>query len=220
MRAIQPEIREILGGKSNRTEISEMFDNLGTPFELEIFEFLYSSSAFYSTKNSSLHFPKFPVAKRTVFSTVSGKQDNLGSYTQIFANFLPGSFVPLDFHPGISAIFGWRVRFSEIQEFPDFLKLFPGNFRTICLRVENFGNFGLMESAQSLTWHITYGRNDISIEHKASDRRLSYCLLVLPFKERNKFFNPKSSILCKISAFGLFVKHLYNFAKFSLNIPL
>ena len=31
------------------------------------------------------------------------------------------------------------VRFSEIQQFPDFLELFPGNFCAICLRFENFG---------------------------------------------------------------------------------
>jgi len=42
------------------------------------------------------------------------------------------------------------VRFSEIQQFPDFPKLFPGNFRTICLRFENFGNFGRMVSALCL----------------------------------------------------------------------
>jgi len=43
------------------------------------------------------------------------------------------------------------VRYSEIQQFLDFLELFPGNFPTICLRFKNFGNFGLMESAQRLT---------------------------------------------------------------------
>ena len=39
------------------------------------------------------------------------------------------------------------VHFSEIQQFPDFLELFPGNFRTICLRFETFGIFGRMVSA-------------------------------------------------------------------------
>ena len=38
------------------------------------------------------------------------------------------------------------VRFSEIQQFPNFLDLFPGNLRTICPRFENFGNFGRMKS--------------------------------------------------------------------------
>ena len=36
---------------------------------------------------------------------------------------------------------------SEMQTFPDFLELFPGNFRTICLRLENFGNVSRMVSA-------------------------------------------------------------------------
>jgi len=39
------------------------------------------------------------------------------------------------------------VRFSEIQQIPDFLQLFPGNVRTIQSRFENFGIFGRMESA-------------------------------------------------------------------------
>ena len=39
------------------------------------------------------------------------------------------------------------VRFSEIQRLPDFLQPFSENFRTICPRFENFGNFGWMESA-------------------------------------------------------------------------
>ena len=39
------------------------------------------------------------------------------------------------------------VRLSEIQRFPDFLELFPGNFRTICPRFENFEMFGRMVSA-------------------------------------------------------------------------
>ena len=39
------------------------------------------------------------------------------------------------------------VCFSEIQQFPDFLELFPGNFRTICARFENFGTFGQVVSA-------------------------------------------------------------------------
>ena len=40
------------------------------------------------------------------------------------------------------------VSFSEIQQFPDFLELFPGNFRTICPRFERSEIFGRMESAQ------------------------------------------------------------------------
>ena len=40
------------------------------------------------------------------------------------------------------------VRFSEIQQFPNVLDLFPGDLRTICPRFENLGNFGRMVSAQ------------------------------------------------------------------------
>ena len=45
------------------------------------------------------------------------------------------------------------VRFLEFQQFPDFLELFPGNFRTICSRFENFEIFGRMVSA--LGFHVT-----------------------------------------------------------------
>ena len=40
------------------------------------------------------------------------------------------------------------VRFSEIQQFPDFLEIFLGNFRTICPRLENFEIFGRIVSTQ------------------------------------------------------------------------
>ena len=43
------------------------------------------------------------------------------------------------------------VRFSEIQQFPYFLKVFPGNFRTSCPRFENFEIFGGMASAHVST---------------------------------------------------------------------
>ena len=43
------------------------------------------------------------------------------------------------------------VRFSEIQQFPYFLELFPGNFRTICPHFENSEVFGRMVSAHVYT---------------------------------------------------------------------
>ena len=43
------------------------------------------------------------------------------------------------------------VRFSEIQQFPYFLELFPGNFGTICPRFEIFEIFGRMVSAHVYT---------------------------------------------------------------------
>ena len=59
-----------------------------------------------------------------------------GQPRKVYPNFL-----------GISRTFGWMFCFSEIQQFPDFLELFPGNFCTICLRFKNFGIFGRMVSA-------------------------------------------------------------------------
>ena len=47
------------------------------------------------------------------------------------------------------------VRFSEIQQFPDFLELFLGNFRTICPRFENFGIFGRMASVLKFKFQPT-----------------------------------------------------------------
>ena len=81
---------------------------------------------------------------------ISEKEDNLVRYTQIFENFFLEISVPVDFHLGIFGIFGWMVRFSEIQQFPDFLEPIPGNFRTICPHFENFGIFGRMESALNM----------------------------------------------------------------------
>ena len=81
----------------------------------------------------------------------SGKEDNLLKYTQTFEKFFLEISVPFDFHPGISGIFGWMVCFSEIQQFPYFLELFPGNFRTICPCFENFEIFGRMVSAYVYT---------------------------------------------------------------------
>ena len=73
-------------------------------------------------------------------------ENNLVRYTQIFDFFLLEISVPFDFHHGISGIFGWMVRFSEIQQFPDFLELFPGNFRAICPHFENFKILGRIVS--------------------------------------------------------------------------
>jgi len=55
--------------------------------------------------------------------------------------------VSFDFHPGIS---GLMVSFSEIQQFPDFLELFPEKFRIIFPRFENFEILGRMVSAPSV----------------------------------------------------------------------
>lgn len=66
--------------------------------------------------------------------------------------FLPGCLT------GISGIFGWRVRISEIQLLSDFPETFLGNFHTICLSFESVGIFGWMEgmtvSIVILLWFI------------------------------------------------------------------
>jgi len=46
------------------------------------------------------------VTNGTAFSRISGKEENLARYTEIFGNFLSGIFFPLDFPPGISGISG------------------------------------------------------------------------------------------------------------------
>ena len=53
-------------------------------------------------------------------------------YTQIFEKIFPQVFFPFHFAPGIARIFGWKVRISEIQQFPELQETFRGNFCTIC----------------------------------------------------------------------------------------
>ena len=53
-----------------------------------------------------------------------------------------GISVSFDFPSENSGIFGWMFRFSEIQQFPDFLETFPGKFYTICLCFET-GSCGM-----------------------------------------------------------------------------
>ena len=64
-----------------------------------------------------------------------------------FQKFFPGVCFPFNFASGISGIFGWMVRISEIQQFPEFLKTFRGHFCTICRCFQIFESFGWMESA-------------------------------------------------------------------------
>ena len=71
-------------------------------------------------------------------------------YTQIFEKNSPEVFFTFYFAPGISKIFGWTVRISEIQQFPKFLETFPGNICTICLFFQILESFGWMESAQNI----------------------------------------------------------------------
>ena len=72
-------------------------------------------------------------------------------YTQIFENVFPEVLFPFNYAPGKSRIFGWMVRISAIQQFPEFLETFPGNFCIICHRFKIFESFGWMESAHNYT---------------------------------------------------------------------
>ena len=76
------------------------------------------------------------------FTRISGKEDNLTKYTQIFGNSSLVISVPFNYPSKISRIFGLIVPFMEIQQFPAFLPTFPGSFATICPRFKIFRNFG------------------------------------------------------------------------------
>ena len=64
---------------------------------------------------------------------------------EVYTNFrkkIRESFLPFYFASGIFKIFGSMVRISEIQQFPEFLETFPGNFCTICRCFQIFESFG------------------------------------------------------------------------------
>lgn len=59
--------------------------------------------------------PKVPLAKETAFSRIPGREDSLFVvYIEILRKFLSGNSFPFDSPPGI---FGYIIRFSEIQQF-------------------------------------------------------------------------------------------------------
>ena len=70
-------------------------------------------------------------------STNSGKEDNLGSYTQIFENLSKGTLFHLIFIP---KIFGLMVRIS------DFPETFQGDLRTTYYHFKRSEIFGSTES--------------------------------------------------------------------------
>ena len=87
--------------------------------------------AFHSSKTSALNVPQLPVANGTAFSKISKQGVNFARYSQIFEKFFSRSFlaIPLGIlTPGIFRIFGWIVRISGIQQFPEFMETFPGKF--------------------------------------------------------------------------------------------
>ena len=94
-------------------------------------------------------------------------------YTQILEFFFMEISFPFDFHPEISGIF------SEIQQFPDFLELFPGNFRTNCHRFENFEIFGRMESAHCVCCRRTCGNFIFLDTLRYKNIRIGVCEITL-----------------------------------------
>ena len=70
------------------------------------------------------NFQQLPVAKETAFPKISKKENNLARYTQIFEKIFTEVFVPFNFAPGISRIFDWMVRISQIKQFPECLETF------------------------------------------------------------------------------------------------
>ena len=75
---------------------------------------------------------QLPLANGTTFSKISKTEINLESYSQIFERIFPEVFFPFHFAPGIARIVGWKVRVSEIQQFPECQETFRGNFCTTC----------------------------------------------------------------------------------------
>ena len=81
-------------------------------------------------RNSGLNFRNFPVTKGGVASRISGKEENLASYTQILRICLA-----FDFPPGISRIFVWLVRFLEIEfqiQAISVILYFPVPYNALC----------------------------------------------------------------------------------------
>ena len=82
---------------------------------------------------SILPFPCVYCKQLYNISLKGGRGGILARYTQM-PQVLPGFYVLSWFYfpPGISGIFGWMVGFTEIQQFWDFLEIFPRYFHTIC----------------------------------------------------------------------------------------
>ena len=103
--------------------------------------------AFLYISLSSLHDAttwKYPIS-RFPFPKISKKEDNLARYTQIFEKSFPKVFFPFIFFfaPGISMIFRWMVRISEIKQFSGISGNFSGKFLYQLPLLLNFREFWL-----------------------------------------------------------------------------
>ena len=147
LRISHPKIPDIPGGQSHGTEISDQKFSKNAGISLEDVFLTENSGKCCSichwkfSKQGRLpcdekfwyELSKSPaLMDETCFQEFSGKEDNLPRCSKIFENFF---------------IYGWMFLFSEIQQFPDFLKTCTGNFHTICPLFEIFGIFIWKESA-------------------------------------------------------------------------
>lgn len=101
-------------------------------------------------KNFDLNFRKFQVTNKTAFLEHSEKTTALGvlEFLDISYRKFPFRLTFLLEFPEFSVE---RVRFSEKQQFPDFLETLPGAFLTICSRLYILGILGWIERAHSKT---------------------------------------------------------------------
>jgi len=92
----------------------------------------------YSTKNFGLHFRKFPVANRAVFSGIHWKR------TTLSCKFLPGSFSSIWLSSRNSRKFSvqWFFSVSEIRELSDFLEPPQEISLPFVSLLKSFGIFG------------------------------------------------------------------------------
>ena len=111
---------------------------------------LETGGAFHSAKTSGLNFRQLPGANGTAFSKISKNRATSRGIPKFSNVFSPEVFFPVNFAPGKSTIFGWMAPISEIQQFPEFLETFPGNFCTICRHFQILESFGWIESALGL----------------------------------------------------------------------
>ena len=71
----------------------------------------------FNQLTSGLNFRQLPVANGTTLSKISKKEDSAGQVYPNFRKCFPEVFFPFNFSPGISRIFPWMVRISQIQQF-------------------------------------------------------------------------------------------------------
>ena len=98
----------------------------------------------HSTKMSGLHCQQLPITNGTAFPKISKKRTRLRGIPKFSKKF----YWQFSFHSTFLPKFlEFSVCILEIQQFPEFLETFPGNFCTICHFFQTFKRFGWKESA-------------------------------------------------------------------------